>query len=108
MIAPGQALKQVQQEQPVYRGGAQAWWGEVIRRTTTGAGADPKGVFNGAYQKANAPELNKQPCTAVDACLEEIVPRLLNRFSSREGYKAFDDSLTTRTSNERVSLFYRH
>ncbi|KAH9894978.1 HAD hydrolase subfamily IA REG-2-like protein [Cubamyces lactineus] len=68
------ALKQVQQEHPVYRGGAQEWWGDVIRRTAVGAGADPK---------------------AVDASLGEIVPRLLKRFSSREGYKLFDDSLET-------------
>ncbi|KAI0365621.1 HAD hydrolase subfamily IA REG-2-like protein [Pilatotrama ljubarskyi] len=68
------ALKQVQQEQPVYRGGAQEWWGDVIRRTAVGAGADPK---------------------AVDASLGEIVPRLLKRFSSREGYKLFDDSIPT-------------
>ncbi|KAI0633338.1 HAD hydrolase subfamily IA REG-2-like protein [Trametes polyzona] len=66
------ALKQVQQDQPVYRGGAHEWWGDVIRRTAVGAGADPK---------------------AVDASLGEIVPRLLKRFSSREGYKLFDDSL---------------
>ncbi|KAI9068052.1 HAD hydrolase subfamily IA REG-2-like protein [Trametes sanguinea] len=68
------ALKQVQQEQPVYRGGAHDWWRDVIRRTAVGAGADPK---------------------AVDASLGEIVPRLLKRFSSREGYKLFDDSLPT-------------
>ncbi|KAL7281252.1 hypothetical protein ACG7TL_004560 [Trametes sanguinea] len=72
------ALKQVQQEQPVYRGGAQDWWGDVIRRTAVGAGADPK---------------------AVDASLGEIVPRLLKRFSSREGYKLFDDSLPTPASH---------
>ncbi|KAI0743842.1 HAD-like domain-containing protein [Daedaleopsis nitida] len=68
------ALKQVQQEQPVYRGGAQEWWGDVIRRTAVGAGADPK---------------------VVEGSLAEIVPKLLNRFSSREGYKLFDDSLPT-------------
>ncbi|KAI0690180.1 HAD hydrolase subfamily IA REG-2-like protein [Cerioporus squamosus] len=68
------ALKQVQQEQPAYRGGAEEWWGDVIRRTAVGAGADPK---------------------VVDSSLEEIVPRLLKRFSSREGYKLFDDSLPT-------------
>ncbi|RDX50118.1 HAD hydrolase subfamily IA REG-2-like protein [Lentinus brumalis] len=68
------ALKQVQQEQPVYRGGAEEWWGDVIRRTAVGAGADPK---------------------VVDSSLGEIVPRLLKRFSSREGYKLFDDSLPT-------------
>ncbi|KAI0769665.1 HAD hydrolase subfamily IA REG-2-like protein [Trametes elegans] len=68
------ALKQVQQEQPVYRGGAEEWWGDVIRRTAIGAGADAR---------------------AVDASLGEIVPRLLKRFSSREGYKLFNDSLST-------------
>ena len=40
-----QALKQVQQEQPVYRGGANEWWGDVIRRTAVGAGADPLGAY---------------------------------------------------------------
>lgn len=34
---------------------------------------------------------------AVDRSLGEIVPRLLKRFSSREGYKLFDDTLPTRT-----------
>ncbi|RPD78291.1 HAD hydrolase subfamily IA REG-2-like protein [Lentinus tigrinus ALCF2SS1-7] len=68
------ALKHVQQEQPAYRGGAEEWWGDVIRRTAVGAGADPK---------------------VVDSSLGEIVPRLLKRFSSREGYKLFDDSLPT-------------
>ena len=32
----------------------------------------------------------------VDKHLEEIVPRLLKVFSSREGYKAFDDALPVR------------
>ena len=32
---------------------------------------------------------------AVDRSLGEIVPRLLNRFSSREGYKLYDDTLPT-------------
>jgi len=66
-------LKQLQQEKPVYQSGAQEWWGQVIRRTAIGAGADPQ---------------------AVDKSLEHIVPRLLHRFSSREGYKLYDDSLS--------------
>ena len=36
---------------------------------------------------------------AVDSSLGEIVPRLLKRFSSREGYKLYDDSLPTRTAS---------
>lgn len=35
------ALNQVQIERPVYVCGASEWWGEVIRRTALGAGADP-------------------------------------------------------------------
>ena len=35
------ALKQVQIERPAYANGAPEWWGEVIRRTARGAGADP-------------------------------------------------------------------
>ncbi|OCH88267.1 HAD hydrolase subfamily IA REG-2-like protein [Obba rivulosa] len=68
------ALKQLQAEKPVYVSGAPGWWGEVIKRTALGAGADTE---------------------AVDKSLEEIVPRLLQRFSSREGYKLFDDTLPT-------------
>ncbi|KZT08495.1 HAD-superfamily hydrolase [Laetiporus sulphureus 93-53] len=68
------ALKQVQAEKPAYshQHGSEGWWGEVIRRTAVGAGADP---------------------AAVDRSLAEIVRRLLLRFSSREGYKLFDDAL---------------
>lgn len=36
-----EALKQVQIERPAYASGAPEWWGEVIRRTALGAGADP-------------------------------------------------------------------
>ncbi|EPQ57694.1 hypothetical protein GLOTRDRAFT_38464 [Gloeophyllum trabeum ATCC 11539] len=68
------ALKQLQVEKPVYENGAEGWWGEVIKRTAVGAGADPQ---------------------TVDKSLPEIVPKLMKRFSSREGYKAFDDSLPT-------------
>jgi len=35
------ALGQVQIERPAYASGAPEWWGEVIRRTALGAGADP-------------------------------------------------------------------
>ncbi|EMD37729.1 hypothetical protein CERSUDRAFT_114362 [Gelatoporia subvermispora B] len=66
------ALKQLQAEKPVYSSGAQEWWGEVIKRTAIDAGAD---------------------ADAVDKSLGEIVPRLLHRFSSKEGYKLFDDTL---------------
>ncbi|KAH7913171.1 HAD-like domain-containing protein [Hygrophoropsis aurantiaca] len=68
------ALKQVQQEMPVYKSdnGAQGWWAEVIKRTAIGAGADR---------------------TAVESSLPEMVPKLLHRFSSKEGYKLFDESI---------------
>ena len=36
-----EALKQVQIERPAYASGAPEWWGEVIKRTALGAGADP-------------------------------------------------------------------
>jgi len=66
------ALKQLQAEKPAYESGAARWWGEVIKRTALGAGADEH---------------------AVEASLGEIVPRLLHRFASREGYKLFDDAM---------------
>ncbi|PCH43537.1 HAD hydrolase IA REG-2-like protein [Wolfiporia cocos MD-104 SS10] len=68
------ALKQLQVEQPAYQSGAEGWWGEVIRRTAVGAGADHN---------------------AVGSSLPELTRRLLHRFSSREGYRAFDDALPT-------------
>lgn len=40
-----EALKQVQIERPAYQSGAQEWWGEVIKRTALGAGADSAGVY---------------------------------------------------------------
>ncbi|KAL4080364.1 hypothetical protein V8B97DRAFT_1931960 [Scleroderma yunnanense] len=68
------SLKQVQKNKPVYQGnaGAQGWWSEVIKRTAIGAGAHPQAVADS---------------------LHEIVPKLMERFSSREGYKLFDDAL---------------
>ncbi|KAG1802702.1 HAD-like domain-containing protein [Suillus plorans] len=68
------ALSQVQKENPTYQGdsGAEGWWSEVIKRTAIGAGADPQ---------------------AVDSSLPQIVPSLMERFSSRQGYKLFHDSL---------------
>ncbi|KAG2146485.1 HAD-like domain-containing protein [Suillus bovinus] len=68
------ALSQVQKENPTYQGnsGAEGWWSEVIKRTAIGAGA------------------NQQ---AVDSSLPQIVPSLMERFSSRQGYKLFHDSL---------------
>jgi hypothetical protein len=67
----------VQAERPSYHAGATAWWSEVISRTAVGAGADPG---------------------AVERHLGTIVPRLMKRFSSREGYRLFDDTLETRMS----------
>jgi len=81
------ALKQVQKEKPAYQSGAEGWWGEVIKRTAVGAGADPQ---------------------VVARSLDEIVPRLLHRFSSREGYKLYDDSIPTlqrlRSANVRTGV----
>ncbi|EIN12034.1 HAD-like protein [Punctularia strigosozonata HHB-11173 SS5] len=68
------ALKELQTSKPLYESGAEGWWGEVIKRTALGAGANSK---------------------AVDASLPEIVPRLMKRFSSSEGYALFADTLST-------------
>jgi len=77
------ALKQLQAEKPVYQSGAQEWWGEVIKRTAIGAGADSR---------------------AVDQSSDQIVPRLLHRFSSREGYKLFNDSLACLKELEKLKV----
>jgi len=68
------ALRQLQAERPSYRAGVERWWSEVISRTAIGAGADPQ---------------------AVERHLGTIVPSLMKRFSSREGYGLFDDTLAT-------------
>jgi hypothetical protein len=69
------ALRQLQTERPSYRAGVEKWWSEVVSRTAVGAGADPQ---------------------AVERHLGAIVPSLMKRFSSREGYSLFDDTLITR------------
>ena len=73
------ALRQLQAERPSYRAGVERWWREVVSRTAVGAGADPQ---------------------AVQRHLGTIVPSLMKRFSSREGYRLFDDSLPTRASSK--------
>ena len=40
-VCTREALTQVQIERPAYASGAPEWWGEVIKRTALGAGADP-------------------------------------------------------------------
>jgi hypothetical protein len=72
------ALRQLQAERPSYRAGVERWWSEVVSRTAVGAGADPQ---------------------AVQRHLGTIVPSLLKRFGSREGYHLFDDTLPTRASS---------
>ncbi|PPQ63497.1 hypothetical protein CVT24_005154 [Panaeolus cyanescens] len=68
------AMRHVQREKPVYGGDTKQWWGDVIRRTALGAGA----------READ-----------VEQNLAEIIDKLMLRFSSREGYKAFEDAIPT-------------
>ncbi|KAJ7287432.1 HAD-like domain-containing protein [Mycena rebaudengoi] len=70
------ALHQLQAEKPIYGQDVSSWWSEVIRRTAIGAGAE----INGKY-------------ATVEASMPMIVPRLMASFSSKEGYKAFDDAV---------------
>ncbi|KAJ3988495.1 HAD-like domain-containing protein [Lentinula detonsa] len=68
------ALKTLQIEKPAYEQGSQSWWANVIKRTALGAGANPQ---------------------VLDASLGDIVPKLMKRFSSKEGYREFEDALPT-------------
>ncbi|KAG6845899.1 hypothetical protein H0H87_000705 [Tephrocybe sp. NHM501043] len=77
------AFRSLEKEQPVYAKGSRIWWSQVIRRTALGAGADKK---------------------ILDSSLHLIVPRLLDRFSSREGYRAFDDAITVVRSLRALSI----
>lgn len=51
------ALKQVQVERPAYASGAPDWWGEVIKRTALGAGADPTRECNNLIEPTKPPGL---------------------------------------------------
>lgn len=58
----------------MYRDGASSWWGEVIFRTGVGAGVGREEMerFGG-----------------------EIVKTLIKRFSTKEGYEAFEGAIST-------------
>ncbi|KAF8897025.1 HAD-like domain-containing protein [Gymnopilus junonius] len=68
------ALRSTQEKHPSYEKGAKHWWCEVIRCTALDAGA------------------NEQ---LLNTHLDDIVDTLMIRFSSRTGYKAFDDAIPT-------------
>ncbi|KAF9566685.1 HAD-like protein [Agrocybe pediades] len=68
------ALKAVQNEDQTYEQGAENWWRDVIRRTAIEAGANP---------------------SVLDKNLSTIVKILMRRFSSSEGYGAFEDAIPT-------------
>lgn len=72
------ALEELQANRPAYAQGHEAWWGAVIARTALGAGAAPD---------------------KVEHALPELVPALLRRFSSKEGYVLYEDALPTCKSN---------
>ncbi|CAA7271043.1 unnamed protein product [Cyclocybe aegerita] len=69
-----EAWKVIEREDSSNPRGSEEKWRDIIRRTALGAGA------------------NQQ---ALDVSLSEILPRLMERFSSKEGYKAFDDAIPT-------------
>ena len=99
---PVAALKQVQLERPAYISNdpqsakrVENWWGEVIRRTAIGAGADSRSKALFLPQRWRTDHRNY---IAVDEALDDIVPTLLRRFSSREGYALYNDVIPTRES----------
>ncbi|KIY66877.1 HAD-superfamily hydrolase [Cylindrobasidium torrendii FP15055 ss-10] len=69
-----QALAEMRREAPAYPKGARPWWGDVILRTAVGAGAHP---------------------TEINENVEEIIDTLMRRFSSSEGYRAYEDAIPT-------------
>lgn len=91
------ALRGVQIERPAYSAAAgdinneksEAWWREVIRRTAIGAGAESEG--NTSFCSYN----NAKAFTVVAESLPTLVPTLMKRFSSSEGYALYDDAYST-------------
>jgi hypothetical protein len=67
-------LREEQEVSPAYAKGHEQWWANVIRKTAVGAGGDSK---------------------RVNDAIPQLVPALLNRFSSDEGYELYDDVLPT-------------
>lgn len=87
----------MQKDKPVYNSGGDAWWGEVIRMTAIGAGADLSGMFNVVdLTECGVRRYSTFVHIAVNRHIDEITPRLLRRFASKEGYKLFDDSVPCR------------
>jgi hypothetical protein len=98
------ALKEVQTEHPSYRKGAEQWWSDVIWRTAIGAGGSKHGMVGTCGITDES--LIGQWMSALDENLSEIVKTLMARFSSREGYKAFDDAISTSQSECLFSLVW--
>ncbi|KAM6502198.1 HAD-like domain containing protein [Amanita muscaria] len=71
-IAHVSALQSLQVERPAYAHGSKKWWADVIQRTALEAEAD-------------ADRLRES--------LPEIVPQLMTLFSTKEGYKPFDNAI---------------
>lgn len=88
-------MKAVQTEHPSYAKGAENWWRDVIRRTALGAGGNEPGEFVSLMTVLSALTFIVA-FSEIDAHLSEIVKKLMKRFSSREGYRAFDDAIPTR------------
>ena len=98
------ALKEVQTEHPSYRKGAEQWWSDVIWRTAIGAGCSKHGIVD--IYGITDESLIGQWMSALDENLSEIVKTLMVRFSSKEGYKAFDDAISTSQSESLFSLVH--
>ncbi|KAG7091241.1 hypothetical protein E1B28_010292 [Marasmius oreades] len=71
------SLRQLQAERPAYigEGGSEGWWQEVVRRT----------ILRSCKVDKNQLEYN----------LPQITRNLIHRFSSKEGYREFEDALPT-------------
>ena len=83
----------MQLERPVYEKGVEGFWGEIIRRTAVGAGAEATGIIGILTLIIRHSLYFLQ---VVKNSLSEITPRLLKAFGSKEGYRLFDDVLPTR------------
>ena len=94
------ALKDLQRERPAYaaskdvskKPGAEGWWAEVIGRTAVGAGSDPTGT---SFYPTRVFRSDVLALTEVEKALPVITSKLVQRFSSREGYELYADTLST-------------
>jgi hypothetical protein len=97
---------------------AEKWWTILIEDTMKEAGADPSRLSFSlllaslqGFRRAKALKLLINitfVCTEMAQVMPTLAPRLIHRFASSEGYRAFDDAKPARLSSHSYHSFPHH